>query len=147
MITTKRCTGCGKSKPTSSFNRRPASADGLSYRCKPCVAADNRSWLDRNRERELAKSRARKRGTGRTRLEQERTAHPERLAARWALNNAVRDGRITKPKRCEGCGRLTASRRLHGHHTDYAKKLEVEWLCKDCHESRHHPEEVYLAPE
>lgn len=60
--------------------------------------------------------------------------NPEKCRANSAVTNAVRDGRLDKPKACEGCG---AEKRLHGHHEDYAKPLEVRWLCAQCHKDRH----------
>jgi hypothetical protein len=42
--------------------------------------------------------------------------------------------RVVKPTVCEGCG---AEKRLHGHHEDYGKPLEVRWLCGMCHKARH----------
>ena len=42
-----------------------------------------------------------------------------------------------KPECCESCGAATNSRLLHGHHADYSKPLEVEWLCRKCHLAEH----------
>lgn len=39
-----------------------------------------------------------------------------------------------KPKKCQECQQVA---RLYGHHNDYHKPLEVEWLCQPCHEKRH----------
>ena len=33
------------------------------------------------------------------------------------------------------CGRST---QLEAHHKDYNKPLDVDWICKNCHENRHH---------
>lgn len=63
-----------------------------------------------------------------------RSKHPEKYAAHIAVGNALRDGKITKPNECERCG---ADWQLHGHHEDYAKPLEVVWLCAECHGARH----------
>jgi hypothetical protein len=43
-----------------------------------------------------------------------------------------RDGRLT-PQPCERCGREDT----HGHHEDYSKPLDVNWLCPPCHGERH----------
>lgn len=53
-----------------------------------------------------------------------RRENPEKYAAQVALNNAVRSGKVVKQP-CEVC-RAT---KVHGHHDDYTKPLEVRWLC------------------
>jgi hypothetical protein len=57
-----------------------------------------------------------------------REKHPEKSKAVYAVSNAVRDGRLIK-KPCVFCGK----KRVHGHHCDYSKPLDVVWLC-----SKHH---------
>ena len=48
------------------------------------------------------------------------------------------------PRHCERCGKRCRGRRsgfaigkIVAHHEDYAKPLEVTWLCKPCHRLRH----------
>jgi hypothetical protein len=62
-------------------------------------------------------------------------------AAHNAINKGIASGKIVKPLRCERCG---AKRRLHGHHDDYTKSLEVQWLCSVCHTARHKEIGTYL---
>ncbi len=62
---------------------------------------------------------------------------PDRLA-RCQLNAAVQDGRIKRPVRCERCSKKPKPDRIgrtqiDGHHHDYSKPFDVEWLCKVCH--------------
>lgn len=61
--------------------------------------------------------------------------HAARLKLRWA----VLKGDLVRPDRCESCG---AARQLDGHHEDYSRPLDVEWLCRVCHRRRHCPPDV-----
>ena len=60
---------------------------------------------------------------------------PEKKAAKDALRAAVRYGKINKPDACPICGKTGL---IHGHHTDYSKPLDVQWLCQPCHVDAHH---------
>ena len=60
--------------------------------------------------------------------------YPERVRARKILRDAVRDGKITPPERCQSCNKIKA---LQGHHEDYEKPYDVKWLCKKCHDQIH----------
>lgn len=61
--------------------------------------------------------------------------NPEKRAAHIAVGNAVRSGKLTKPSTCSKCGESAA--KIHGHHNDYSKPLEVVWLCPSCHAEVH----------
>lgn len=58
----------------------------------------------------------------------------EKRACHVILGNAVRDGRIVRPDCCSMCG---AGGRIHGHHEDYTKPLDVVWVCPKCHAAIH----------
>lgn len=63
----------------------------------------------------------------------EKEMFPEKIAARYAVSNALRDGR-TKKLPCAFCGK---DKGLEAHHHDYAKPLDVTWLCRPCHRRFH----------
>lgn len=56
-----------------------------------------------------------------------------RANARSYLNVYVKRGRVKKQP-CEVCG---STERVHGHHHDYSKPLDVRWLCKEHHHEEH----------
>jgi hypothetical protein len=58
--------------------------------------------------------------------------HRSKQKARAAVGHALRDGRMVKAP-CFVCG----SPDSQAHHPDYAKPLDVQWLCRDCHEHTH----------
>jgi len=60
--------------------------------------------------------------------------HHLRSEAVRAYKSALWHGIITPATSCEAC---SAKGRMHGHHEDYAKPLEVEWLRSPCHRRRH----------
>lgn len=58
-----------------------------------------------------------------------RAKNPHKTRAHQVLNYAVKRG-IIKRKPCEVCGK---KEKIHGHHNDYSKPLEVNWLCAEHH--------------
>ena len=59
-------------------------------------------------------------------------------SARRKLNHAVRRGVLVRPDTCQRCGVKpsdTSDGRasIQGHHHDYDKPLDVEWICAKCH--------------
>lgn len=51
------------------------------------------------------------------------------------FNRALREGFIVRAEYCEWCGRGDC--RIVGHHQDYNKPEEVEWICVSCHKREH----------
>lgn len=59
---------------------------------------------------------------------------------RRMVQRAITAGRLNRPDRCVRC---EAACTPHGHHHDYSKPLDVEWLCLDCHAVEHQQEPVW----
>lgn len=62
--------------------------------------------------------------------------------AQAKVDKAVRTGRMTRPETCEMCGESPppmkdGRSRIQGHHEDYTKPMEVQWLCQPCHHRVH----------
>lgn len=56
-----------------------------------------------------------------------------KIGGRFASTHACARGVIKRPKWCEFCGAPPAKTRLHGHHEDHARGLDVLWICGGCH--------------
>lgn len=73
------------------------------------------------------------------------TEHPERVRivfrAANRVHRAVARGDLVKPDACEACG---AVRKVCAAHADYARPLDVRWLCYSCHNrwDRAHPKSL-----
>ena len=133
-----------------AFYRHAMMADGLLGKCKECTKSDVRTHRDHNLERfreydrrraklphrvnarrVYAKSDAGRRSHAEA-LRRQIRKNPQKYKARVALNNAIRNRRITKTP-CAVCG----SKNVQGHHQDYSKPLEVVWLCIKHHREEH----------
>lgn len=64
--------------------------------------------------------------------------YPEKYRARTLLRCAVKIGQIIKQP-CEVCGSL----KVEGHHKDYSKPLEVNWVCIKHHREKYHRKNEY----
>jgi hypothetical protein len=141
----KRCTTCGERKPLTEFHRQRWGRYGRRSTCKVCRRAEGRAWRKANPERVAARKQRwveehpEKVGERQARYRQR---HPDKYRARLAVSHAIRDGKLTKPDRCEKCGGegqpfSDGRHPIHGHHEDYSKPLEVKWLCRRCHIAVH----------
>lgn len=87
-------------------------------------------------ERQLIASRAWKRANAERHAELARAyraRNREKTKAQNSLNYAIRKGDIVRGN-CEECG---TSEKVHAHHDDYSKPLQVKWLCFMCHKLAH----------
>ena len=128
----KKCFKCGVTKPRTAFYNHPRMPDGTVNKCKDCNKADVRE--NRKSKIDYYRQYDRMRGSRQT-LEYHRSykeRFPKKYKARTAVGNAIRDGRL-KREPCEVCG----DERVHGHHDDYDKPLEVRWLCPAHHNQWH----------
>jgi hypothetical protein len=64
--------------------------------------------------------------------------------ARARFTKMVQRGLILRPPTCSRCGLAC---KPQGHHADYAKPLEVVWLCRACHLSEHRATEPLPSPD
>ena len=141
------CKGCRTQKPRTEFYSSNKS------RCKECVKksvrtnrnekADYYREYDRQRFQDdprVLQRHIRYQATDAGKLSMAKAKqkwlkqNPVRRAAHIILGNAVRDKRIKKPTQCSRCD---GGGRIHGHHEDYAKPLDVIWLCSKCHRKAH----------
>lgn len=83
-----------------------------------CLRATRR-WKAKNRVKVNA-------ANHRYRKDRGRTAHRACKKAQFALRRGV----LIRPNECEICYRPV---KLHMHHQDYSRPLEVNWLCIACH--------------
>lgn len=129
----KACIACERYKPLSEFYSHSRMADGHLNKCKDCCrdyATTRRVTSDRPREIDAQRHRdGRKRPSDKKAW---RERNPEKYRAQTIVANAIRDGKLVRQP-CRRCGA-----KAHAHHSDYAKPLEVDWLCARHHAMEHH---------
>ena len=153
----KTCCICKAEKPLDQYYKKAASRDGLMAACKAChlvrhrrsvakkpehyrataaawkkenpmrIARCDRDWRAANRDklREIRRARAYR--------DRHNPATRPKVLARQRVKAAIRRGKLER-RPCEKCG---ATDRVHAHHPDYARPMDVVWLCHACHIIEH----------
>lgn len=133
----KPCFVCGVPKPLEDYYRHPETADGRLHLCKDCHRARmkvRRLTNPKVQEYDRARKHRPERVVLRKKLEDRWSKqHPLAVKAHRAVQYAVQTGRLMKTP-CALCGQ---TEHLHAHHRDYAKPLDVVWLCAKCHHRLH----------
>jgi len=129
----KICNKCNKELDISEFYKCRGMKDGHLNKCKECTKKDVHRHRAENIEkiREYDRSRGNRNETGY--LREYRKKYPNKYKAHMIVDNAVRDKKLFKEP-CEKCG---SEDRIHAHHDDYLKPLNVRWLCAACHSQWH----------
>lgn len=134
----KTCFKCHSVKPLTEFYRHPMMGDGHLGKCKECTKRDATNHRNANIDRYRAYDRVRytqpdRRESTNRHAKLYVASHPKARAAHMAVHYALRSGRIARCP-CEVCGTTT---RVHAHHDDYDKPLDVRWLCVPHHADWH----------
>ena len=124
--TMKTCSKCGIDKEPEDFHKNKSQSDGLQSQCNNC----RRAYRQTEAGRKYWKSKAGK-STHQKACRKYRQDHPDREKAVSIVNNAIKMGKLLRPFVCEDCSTEVS---VEAHHEDYSKPLEVNWLCKKCHE-------------
>src|SRR5438128_11621047 len=104
----KTCFKCGITQTLDNFYKHSRMSDGHIGKCKTCNKKDVQEnyALRRQQYSEYDQKRRQRPERKQKQLEyqrQRRQREPEKDKARYAVSNAVRDGRLTKQP-CEVCG-------------------------------------------
>lgn len=119
----KTCNACLIEKPLTEFNKNKSGPLGTRSNCKSCRYPVLKTWQERD---EVKK---RKQASYRKWL----SNNQEKKDAHIKVHKALLAGVILKNP-CIVCGE---NKKVHGHHTDYSKPLQVHWLCPRHHSAMH----------
>jgi len=109
----------------------------MAYKTPENIRSNWRKWYERNRESFIKRNKiynqtqAGKESSAR-RSKRAMEKNPTKWKARQTLRNAVHARKIVKGS-CEECDEV----KVEGHHEDYNKPLEVNWLCSKHHQKIH----------
>jgi hypothetical protein len=147
----KICFKCGIEKELSEFYKHKKMADGHVNKCKECNKKDVRENRSKNIDyyQEYDRKRANLKHRVDARKEYAQTKEyaesHSKASSKWDSSNpikkwvhgivrrAISNGTLIK-QNCEWCD---TDKSIHGHHCDYAKPLDVMWLCAQCHRDWH----------
>ena len=114
------------------FYKSMSMLDGHLNSCKECIKSGVRKNRAENIEHYREYDRDRGNRQSREYFKNYRAKFRKKYIAHNMVNNAIRDGKLFS-EQCEVCG----SHSSHAHHDDYAKPLNVRWLCAVHHKEWH----------
>lgn len=135
-MTMKTCNKCGRELNLEMFNRCGRAKDGRVGVCKSCVSEYNRQRYRKVRDEARARAKEYERDHPDRILESRLKRHesnPSKRNAQRIVEYAIKAGVLVNPQVCSKCGATAPEKRIEAHHDDYAKPLEVEWMCTACH--------------
>jgi hypothetical protein len=149
----KVCFKCNIGKPLSEYYKHSKMKDGHLNKCKECskkdVQLNYKDNIDYYKDYDKSRLKAPHRVEARkeyAKTENYKTSHSVGVK-KYRINNrkisrchalaqkAVNAGKIEKKSSCEVCG--DTKKRLHKHHCDYNKPLEIIFMCPQCHVNWH----------
>lgn len=130
------CRVCGDAKPRLEYYKRHVRMSGDVGECKECTRrrVRRRAMTDpkvQEYDRERSRTPKRREHVART-AKRWKDQNKDGYKAHYLVSNAIRDGRLKKSL-CLFC----SAEYVHAHHRDYARPLEVIWLCPKCHHRLH----------
>ncbi len=141
-IEMKKCFKCGETKPLADYYKHSQMADGHLNKCKECTKNDSTGHRNNNLEKIRAYDRDRGCRQSLKYRQKYKEEKPNASKARYMVGNAVRDKKLFRLP-CEVCG---TTEKIHGHHDDYLKPLNVRWLCCAHHKQWHRDNGEGLNP-
>lgn len=114
-----RCGSCKEVKHKDCFNKKKSRKTGRQCYCRACQTVQRRNHYINNVEDYKRKNKLRS-----------QTSQKSKVA--WAARYAITTGKLVRQP-CEECG----AEKTDAHHDDYAKPLEVRWLCRSHHRQWH----------
>jgi len=127
------CKKCNCADPAQFYPYQPGE-------CKPCikarVIANRLANVGYYRAFDIVRNRTDKRKiVFKAKTKAKRASMgPDYMRAHNAVTRAVKAGRMVRPATCSRC---PSTVRIQAHHDDYARALDVLWLCPVCHAARH----------
>ena len=136
MEETKLCSTCGEIKLCAEFHKHIRNTDGYQSECMDCRKAINRKYRKENYPK-ISKAKKKNYDINKDKIRKYAIEYAGRnrkeTLARNLMNYAKKKKNIIQQP-CERCG---LEKNICGHHEDYGKPLDVNWLCKSCHAIRH----------
>ena len=129
------CSVCKQTKPLTEFYKDKSRTLGRTYRCAKCDDLRHNEYLASAKGKAKRKQYLQSDGAQQLRRARQRRdywVNRHKYTAKKMVAVMIETGDITRQP-CEKCGEEKAV----AHHSDYAKPLEIVWLCHACHMAEH----------